>query len=511
MCAQNLSADQKQLIFENASNLIIKWHDSKELHTPFQSTYNEAMAIEFKKLFTNDAKLFDIAIPLRDSLGKIDAPVRPAGVMSVNDYTDRVKSNFKGGIYYSRIHKMDADYEKLEDGTIVYLMEREQFTELNDAAKKPITMTITDTLRMELQVNKADGTVLISSIATAGYSVQCLECPKPKPTKPPITTDTTKTKPPKQPREPREGMESSFSFKLDACGGPGKLSFDEISVTGLDRDVYIGMINSQTSIKSYEIDPQSFASGFNMMLQYTRGRNAKFGLMTGISFLSQKAEVNIGQFNVHYRSIDNNSSFANKSYNRLIQVRDAHEEIKVNSLNIPLALVYQQKAGISLIEFYAGVMVGMSHTVKSDGNATADFEGYYSAGGFDNTGNQANAVWLVTDESMADDASTTPLNEELIRAAATSDFGWGIAKTGTFEHKFTSQTGTVFGVQYVHNSVGLFSPFVGIQYYKQVITQFGKDYWMFNNKVNDYQSTLTAVDTIKLNATTIRIGFSLNF
>ena len=160
---------------------------------------------------------------------------------------------------------------------------------------------------------------------------------------------------------------------------------------------YLNAVNANIS----KVDASSgMAFGIDAKVGYFFGKNRNFGLATGINWMQNRYEMEVEKFAVEYQSMDYN----NNAFRQVIRAtEELEEEVKMNSFNVPLALLYKtdinKKWGFILD---AGVLFNITSSTKyeTDGG-TFDFEGIYK---FDQNGNAVydNAEtpdptdWLIT-------------------------------------------------------------------------------------------------------------------
>lgn len=400
--AQTSGIMKRKLIPGKIDTLLSNYFLYSKLSSLDDVGFSDAIAVQFKNLFTADAKITDEVNPMiydKNYEHPFDLPIR-----SVDEYIAKTKENYANGLFL-KYKAIQVDYTAL---SVTMLKET------NGTTKTGLNYKITDTLKLKLALSADAKTIKISDIIVMGYSIvlgndadrdfvpnHLDKCPEEQGFR---TVNGCYTKEEKAEIADRKKKERGpslpgFYIGLTLSGGNNNFT-NPFSTNNLGYPSLIKGDKSVNSITNFYQKRQSPFTQFQLDLDYYFGKKKKFGIATGVGFSSFNSSFVMDSFHVEYQSTDGGGNV----YRRVLHARAIEEDFKITSINVPIVLQYRFNLGDKTnLVIGLGVNYHSVSAAKVKGSAVADYEAIYNFGNspgnttfFDSSATPSGKSWLIT-------------------------------------------------------------------------------------------------------------------
>ena len=242
--------------------------------------------------------------------------------------------------------------------------------------------------------------------------------------------------------------------------------------------------------------------GSDAQLGYFLGQKRHWGIGTGLTYMRQWGNINMGNFHVEYQSTD----YEGDIFRQLVSANNFTERIKVDNFNIPLVLKYRNRFSKHWgVAADAGILFNVGVKNQYITSALFNYEAIYafthnSEGSlisvYDNLPTPLSTDWLITQSHFIKNNQDGSV-QDYFNSLRTQGYNVGLGI------KPKSTTGSV---SYASGSVGfLFQPLFNYFLSDKVALNFGGYYlyqpfnnsvsegYMLTNKIGDYNSVVKTI------------------
>ncbi len=424
---------QRRMLPGKIDTLLINYFSYSKLSSLDDIGYSDAIANQFRFLFTSNAKITDEVNPSyydKNYDHPFDLPIR-----TLDDYLAKTKENYPAGLFV-KFNALQVDYN-----TLSILM----LKETNGTTKTGLLYKVTDTLKLRLDLSSDGKTLKIQDVSVIGYTIALAndndrdfipneldKCPneqgfrtatgcftkeekaafalaekdkkqKEKENKNVVVNDKEKEAAALAEKErlrkekedkaalarkekedknavAQKEKEDKSKTKPATPDLPGffiGLSFaggnNKISSAFNENNIaYTNLIKGSKSvygISNIKQKKQAPSLQVQLDLDYFFGKKKNIGIATGIGYTMFNASFGMDSFHVEYQATDSKGHV----YRRIVHAYDMKENLKISSINIPFLLQYKFGAA-SKSNFCLGIGINYHHlsSAKVKATATAD-------------------------------------------------------------------------------------------------------------------------------------------
>lgn len=327
-----------------------KWGQFRELAS-VKASFD--ISEKYKSLFMPDVWVYDNFNPKRDELknGIIAKPIT-GSFKKIDEFAFDVLRYCTEGVN-SRFASINADYSTITSGKVKYVVRREaSITDFN--SKRLVTSEV-----FEIIVSKdpASGDYKIAEWKDLEHTIECKNCDE----------SFEKTVNPADDPKTRLKIWSQVDVGLST----GQLTLSDPGIGSLNREVYLNLIESRTSIARWNDKQVKNALQVGGMIEAMFGHRKQFGIASGLYYNLLNLELSISEFNMEYELAQYTSS-----YNRSIIGNDYRENVSLSTLSLPVMGRFTLRVNQKLkLHSGLGASINFGTIIKSDINV----DGTYNA------------------------------------------------------------------------------------------------------------------------------------
>jgi hypothetical protein len=503
----NQDWEMKRQLLSRIDTFITVFNQASEFRMPGTDHYSDEVADNYRNLFLPEAKVYNEMAP-----SMLDGDRENPYVLkftSLDEYLLKIKTNFSNGLRQDLL-RYTVDYSKLSSGNIKVIMQKV----VRGISRDGFELRNNDTISVEIKVSAKDSDLRISRILKLGSEFSVMndrdhdfiidskdKCPDA------AGIASYNGCPPPDRALAFIGLELNFGISVtNTLNGPVKsdLGYDQL----IDQTLKLGNISPDNMQSSH----------FGATVQYDRffGRKRIFGVGSGLSFQHYSTELDLNNFFVEYKALD---QFGNSYRRRVFSNSTVVENIKTNYLMIPVTFKYKEKffkKGGLYVD--AGFAFSFLLSGKGKANGTFNYEALYSysktSGTFvyDNNTIPNDSDWIMTGNFVnANNANNSIATDSYFNAHNNAGFDVALNKSINQESSFKLSVGISLlakaGVYYkiLENA----EADLGIIYLSENHSNDNSSNYKITDKSGDYSSMMNG--SSKLSTQSVGISFGVKF